>query len=60
MLTSVDQRCEEMGGAAVRLLLEMVQERTGQLSPRKIVLQPKLLVRESSRWQPGLAVGEEE
>ncbi|SFQ51644.1 LacI family DNA-binding transcriptional regulator [Hymenobacter arizonensis] len=51
MLTSVDQHCEEMGGAAVRLLLEMVQERTKQLSPRKIVLQPLLLARESSRWR---------
>ena len=50
-LTSVDQHCEEMGGAAVRLLLEMVQERTRQLSPRKIVLQPQLLPRESSRWR---------
>ncbi|OGX87091.1 LacI family DNA-binding transcriptional regulator [Hymenobacter glacialis] len=49
MLTSVDQRCEEMGGAAVRLLLEMVQERPTQLSPRKILLQPQLVVRESSR-----------
>ncbi|GAC1369660.1 MAG: LacI family DNA-binding transcriptional regulator [Hymenobacter sp.] len=51
MLTSVDQRCEEMGRAAMRLLLEMVQERGRQLSPRKIVLQPALLQRESSRWR---------
>jgi LacI family transcriptional regulator len=48
-LTSVDQHCEEMGGAAVRLLLELVQERNRQLAPRKIVLQPQLLPRESSR-----------
>ncbi|GAB3295112.1 LacI family DNA-binding transcriptional regulator [Hymenobacter humi] len=48
-LTSVDQHCEEMGGAAVRLLLELVQERTRQQAPRKIVLQPQLLPRESSR-----------
>lgn len=48
-LTTVDQRCEEMGRAAMRLLLEMVQERTRQPSPRKIVLQPELLARESSR-----------
>ena len=52
-LTSVDQHCEEMGRAAMRLLLEMVQERGRQLSPRKIVLQPELLLRESSRWRPG-------
>ena len=48
-LTSVDQHCEEMGRAAMRLLLEMVQERGRQLSPRIIVLQPELLLRESSR-----------
>ena len=47
-LTSVDQHCEEMGRAAMRLLLEMVHERGRQLSPRKIVLQPELLLRESS------------
>ena len=51
MLTSVDQHCEEMGRSAMRLLLEMVQEHTRQLLPRKIVLQPKLLLRESSRWR---------
>lgn len=49
MLSTIDQHCEEMGGAAVRLLLEMIQERSRQLSPRKIVLQPRLLARESSR-----------
>ena len=49
-LTSVDQRCEAMGQAAIGLLLEMVQERGLPLSPRTIVLQPELLVRESSDW----------
>ncbi len=53
MLTSVDQHCEEMGGAAVRLLLEMVQERSTPPTPRKIVLQPRLIVRESSRRGAG-------
>lgn len=47
-LTSVDQQCEEMGHAAVQLLLELVRERTRQLPPRTIVLQPRLLLRESS------------
>ncbi len=51
MLTSVDQRCEEMGQAAMRLLLEMVRERGQRQPPRKIVLQPELLPRESSRWR---------
>ena len=55
MLTSVDQRCEEMGRTAAHLLLEFVQEPARQLSPRKIVLQPELLPRESSRWHQNRA-----
>ena len=47
-LTSVDQCCEEMGLAAMRLLLEMVQEH--EQAPRKIVIQPRLMKRESSLW----------
>ncbi|WP_210520995.1 LacI family DNA-binding transcriptional regulator [Hymenobacter terricola] len=50
-LTSVDQCCEEMGQAAMRLLLEMVQDRNHDRPPRKIVIQPKLMTRASS--QPG-------
>lgn len=48
MLTSVDQRCEQMGQSAVRLFLEMLQERHAPFSPRRVVLQPDLLVRASS------------
>ena len=47
-LTSVDQCCEEMGQAAMHLLLELVQERDHDIPPRKIVIQPRLLTRESS------------
>jgi len=47
-LTSVDQCCEPMGQAAMHLLLEMVQERGHDIEPRKIVIQPKLMTRESS------------
>ncbi|GGF05640.1 LacI family DNA-binding transcriptional regulator [Hymenobacter cavernae] len=47
-LTSVDQRCEQMGQSAVKLFLEMLEDRSGSFSPRRIVLQPELLVRESS------------
>ena len=47
-LTSVDQCREEMGQLAMRLLLEMVQERGRPLAARTIVLQPELVVRESS------------
>ncbi|OON67762.1 LacI family DNA-binding transcriptional regulator [Hymenobacter sp. CRA2] len=49
MLTTVDQRCEEMGRTAVKLLLDMVAEQPRKLPPRQIVLQPELLVRESSQ-----------
>jgi LacI family transcriptional regulator len=51
MLTTTDQHCEEMGRSAMHLLLEMVQERGPRMLPRKIVLQPVLLPRESSRWR---------
>jgi len=47
-LTSVDQRCEQMGQSAVRLFLDMVSDTTGRFSPRRIVLQPEILIRESS------------
>ncbi|WP_167852264.1 LacI family DNA-binding transcriptional regulator [Hymenobacter elongatus] len=49
MLTSVDQRCEEMGRTAVQMLLEMIQEGPTKVAPRQVVLQPKLLIRESSQ-----------
>jgi len=48
-LTSVDQRCEQMGQAAARLLLEVLTEKRHPVSPRRILLQPDLIVRESSR-----------
>lgn len=48
-LTSVDQRCEQMGQSAMRLFLEILEEGSGTFSPRRIVLQPDLLVRASSR-----------
>ena len=50
MLSSVDQRCEQMGKTAVQLLQKMLKSgpnRTGP--PKPIVLKPKLLVRESSQ-----------
>jgi len=49
MLTSVDQRCEEMGKTAVQLLLEMIADDGQTVAPRHIVLQPTLLIRESSQ-----------
>lgn len=47
-ISSVDQRCEEMGQAAVRLLLEILAAAPGQFQPRRIVLEPQVLLRESS------------
>ncbi|MBO0356315.1 LacI family DNA-binding transcriptional regulator [Hymenobacter sp. BT186] len=51
MLTSVDQRCEEMGQAAVRLFLELVEAKGTNFSHRQVVLQPQLFVRDSSLHQ---------
>ena len=48
MLTSVDQRCEEMGRTAVQMLLELIHEGPTKVAPRQVVLQPNLLIRESS------------
>jgi len=47
-LTSVEQRREQMGLAAVQLFLEMRDAQPGQFVPRRIVLEPEILVRESS------------
>jgi LacI family transcriptional regulator len=47
-LTSVDQRCEEMGQAAVRLFLELTAAPAMPFAQRQVVLQPELFVRESS------------
>jgi len=47
-LTSVDQRCEEMGTAAVRLFLELVAQPNAAFVQRQVVLQPELFIRGSS------------
>ena len=50
MLSSVDQRCEQMGKTAVQLLQKMLKSGPNRLGPPKpVVLKPKLLVRESSQ-----------
>ena len=46
-LTSVDQRGELMGEAAVQLFLQLLK-RTDTFTGQRIVLKPKLMVRESS------------
>ncbi|GAB2942074.1 LacI family DNA-binding transcriptional regulator [Hymenobacter coalescens] len=48
-LTSIDQRCEEMGQAAVRLLLELIEAGGAAFAPRQVMLRPELLIRGSSQ-----------
>ncbi|MVN76010.1 substrate-binding domain-containing protein [Hymenobacter sp. HMF4947] len=50
-LTSVDQRCEEMGAATVRLFLELATAPDAPFAQRQVVLQPELFVRASSLHQ---------
>jgi len=53
-LTSVDQRCEEMGQAAFRLFTDLVEANGNTFSQRQVMLQPQLFVRDSSlRSGPG-------
>ncbi len=47
-LTTVDQYSEEMGKAAANLLLEQLNSGSDDFIPRKIVLKPKLIIRETS------------
>ena len=53
-ITTVDQRCEEMGQTAVRLLLEAIHAKGQPFTPRQVTLRPELLVRGSS-LRPGPA-----
>ena len=54
MLTSVDQRCEEMGQAAFRLFMDLVaaEGKGASFSQQQVVLQPQLIVRASSSRLP--------
>ena len=47
-LTSVDQRCEEMGQASTNLLLEALDAGTSFI-PRKVLMRPVLVLRDSSK-----------
>lgn len=47
-LTTVDQFSEEMGRSAARLLLEQINSNSEELVPHKIILKPKLIIREST------------
>ena len=47
-ISSVDQRCEQMGQETVRLFLEILAAQPGHFEPRRIVLEPEVIIRESS------------
>lgn len=47
-LTSVNQRCEQMGQLAARIFIEQVTTEGDDFIPRKTVLTPELIVRASS------------
>ena len=55
-LTSVDQRCEEMGEAVVQLFLDLAGTTKSAIMQRQITLQPELFVRESSLHRPTASV----
>jgi LacI family transcriptional regulator len=50
-ITTIDQHCEEMGQATVRLLLELINTGSSAFIPRQLSLSPELLVRDSSLRQ---------
>jgi LacI family transcriptional regulator len=54
-LTSVDQRCEEMGEAVVRLFLELAAAPESSFMQRQVVLQPELFIRGSSQRAAAVA-----
>lgn len=47
-LSSVDQRSTDMGHSVAKLLLDEMSENQPNKSPQKIILEPKLCIRESS------------
>jgi LacI family transcriptional regulator len=55
-LTSVDQRGELMGEAAVHLFLQLLK-RTDTFTGQRIVLKPKLIIRESSLHRQEVPLG---
>jgi len=48
-VTTVDQHCEQMGNTASEMFLEEVRAGGGiAFVPRKVVLMPELIIRQSS------------
>lgn len=47
-LTTVDQFSEEMGRATARLLLDQIESNSEEHVPRKTILKPRLIIREST------------
>jgi LacI family transcriptional regulator len=51
-ISSVDQRCHQMGRTAVQQLLQILRRGPQDAAPQPVVLKPELLVRASSQRQP--------
>jgi len=47
-LSTIDQSSDEMGERAAKLALKSIESK-GSLPPRKVILEPKLVIRESTR-----------
>ncbi|MEX2601870.1 MAG: LacI family DNA-binding transcriptional regulator [Balneolaceae bacterium] len=47
-LTSVDQHTKRMGNFAAQLFLDQINTKSGDFTPRKTLLNPQLIIRESS------------
>lgn len=51
-LTSVDQQCMPIGNAAANIFLEQVNAKNEKFIPKRIVLTPELVIRQSSLRKP--------
>jgi len=47
-LSTINQPKEEMGRTAAEILIEQIEENTGDIPPRKVILEPELVTRNSS------------
>jgi DNA-binding LacI/PurR family transcriptional regulator len=47
-LSTIHQPKEEMGSTAAEILIEEIEGRPGETPPRKVILEPELIVRSSS------------
>lgn len=55
-LTSIDQHTKQMGNFAAKLFLDQINVQDGEFAPRKTLLNPKLVIRESSLRKKGKTI----